>query len=182
VIKIELTFTKGKITQDFKGGFEITLEVPKEEKHIIELLNELLQEDCLKAAKIDKYHKKRSLNANSYTWKLCTEIADVLRTSKDEIYLKMLKRYGQSSVVSVVEPAADLFMRSVKYYEEFGESELNGKMFKHIKVFMGSSEYDTKQMSILIDGIVSECKELKISTLTPAELEVMKGAWTNGRT
>lgn len=91
--------------------------------------------------------------------------------------MKMLKRYGQSSVVSVVETAADLFMRSVKYYEEFGESELNGKMFKHIKVFMGSSEYDTKQMSILIDGIVSECKELKISTLTPAELEVMKGAW-----
>jgi hypothetical protein len=174
---MELTFTKGKITRELSGDYEVTLIVPKQEQSKVEALNELLNDEKLKECKIDHKKKKRSLNANAYCWKLCTEIADVLRTSKDEIYLKMLKRYGQSSVVSVVEPAADLFMRSVKYYEEFGESELNGKMFKHIKVFMGSSEYDTKQMSILIDGIVSECKDLKINTMTPAEIQALKEQW-----
>ena len=33
-------------------------------------------------------------------------------------------------------------------------------------------------MATLIDGVVSECKELGIETLTPRELEVMKQKWT----
>lgn len=175
---MELTFTKGKITREFNGNFNVMFEVSKQQQNDIEALNELLSNDKIKEAKIGNKKKKRSLDSNAYAWKLVTEIANVLRSSKDEVYLSMLKRYGQSSIVSVVEQGAELFKRSVKYYEDFGEADLNGKHFKHIKVFMGSSEYDTKEMSILIDGIVSECKELKISTLTPAEIEMMKGAWT----
>lgn len=174
---MELTFTKGNITRDLSGDYHVTVIIPKEEKNNIEPLNDLLNDDKLKACTIDHKKKKRSLNANSYTWKLCTEIANVLRTSKEEVYISMLKRYGQSSVISVVDQAAELFKRSVKYCENFGESELNGKNFKHIKVFMGSSEYDTRQMSILIDGIVSEAKELNICTMTPREIEQLKEQW-----
>ena len=36
-----------------------------------------------------QFRQKRSLNANAYAWKLITDIADVLRASKDEIYLQM---------------------------------------------------------------------------------------------
>ncbi|MDW5300727.1 MAG: hypothetical protein SA378_11435 [Sedimentibacter sp.] len=180
MIETELTFTKGKITREFNGDFEVTLIVPKQEQSSIETLNELLSNDKIKEAKICNKKKKRSLDANAYAWKLITEIANVLRSSKEEVYLSMLKHYGQSSVVSVVEHGAELFKRSVKYCEDFGEADLNGKHFKHIKVFTGSSEYDTREMAILIDGIVSECKKLKISTITPAELEMMKGAWKGG--
>ena len=41
----------------------------------------------------------------------------------------------------------------------------------------GSSEYDTKEMSHLIDGLVSECKEMGIETLPPEELERMMAAY-----
>jgi hypothetical protein len=174
---MEITVTKGHITRDFTGDYHVTLVVPKEEKSNIEPLNKLLNNEKLKACKIDYKRKKRSLNANAYCWKLCTEIANVLRTSKEEVYVKMLKRYGQSSVVSVVAEAAETFMKSVQYCEEFGESELNGKLFKHIKVFMGSSNYDSREMSILIDGIVSEATELKIPTMTPTEIERIKEQW-----
>jgi hypothetical protein len=126
---------------------------------------------------IKQHRNKRSLNANSYAWLLINEVANVLRLSKEEVYLQMLKRYGQSSVVSVVESAAETFKKSVKYCEDFGEAELNGKKFIHIKVYAGSSTYDSKEMSILIDGIVSEAKELGIETMTPAEIEKLKGAW-----
>ncbi|HOO29244.1 MAG TPA: hypothetical protein PLU43_12330, partial [Lachnospiraceae bacterium] len=53
-------------------------------------------------------------------WLLINEIANVLRASKDEIYLSMLKSYGQSSVVSVVEEAAEMFMASdmIRYLSE----------------------------------------------------------------
>jgi hypothetical protein len=180
VIKIELTFTKGKIARQFSGDYEVTLIVPKQEESNMEQLNELLNDEKLKECKITHKKKKRSLDANAYAWKLITEIANVLRASKDEIYVNMLKKYGQSSVVSVIDEAVPIFLKSIKYWEEFGHGITNGKNFTHVKVFVGSSDYDTKEMAILIDGIVSECKELKISTLTPAELEVMKGAWKGG--
>jgi len=174
---MEITVKSGKISKELNGDYNIMLVVPQQEENNMEPLNELLNNDKLKVAKIDNKKKKRSLNANAYCWKLCTEIANVLRASKDEIYIKMLKRYGQSSIVSVMDEAVPVFMKSVKYAEECGHGVVNDRNFTHIKVFMGSSEYDTKQMAILIDGIVSEAKALGISTMTPAEIEKLKDSW-----
>lgn len=124
---------------------------------------------------IKPFRKRRSLNANAYAWKLITDIADVLRAPKETVYLQTLKRYGQSELISVLShiPVEHYF----KYYEEAGESTLNGKLFKHYRVYKGSSEFDTREMSILIDGIVADAKELNIPTETPAELERMKSLW-----
>jgi len=177
VIKIELTFSKGKITRQFSGDYEVTLIVSKDQEHNMEPLNELLNDEKVKTCKIGHKKKRRSLNANSYAWLLITEIANKLRSSKEEIYLQMLKRYGQSSVVSIIDEAVPVFMKSVKYAEEFGKGTVNGKDFTHIKVYMGSSEMDTKEMAILIDGIVSEATELKIPTMTPTEIERIKEQW-----
>ena len=124
---------------------------------------------------IKPYREKRSLNANNYAWKLLTEIGNVLRAGKDEIYLKMLKRYGQSELISVLSHIP--IEHYVKYYEEAGESKLNGKMFTHYRVFKGSSDFDSREMSIFIDGIVSEAKELGIQTETPDEIAKMKALW-----
>jgi hypothetical protein len=170
---MDIVFNKGRIAQNFKGGLEITLEVPKEEKRNIELLYELLQEDCLKVVKIKKYHKRRSLNANSYAWVLITEIANKLRASKDEVYLQMLKRYGQSQIIKLLTEGLPILLRAIKYYEIIKE---DGDC-TYVKVYTGSSEYDTKEMAILIDGIVSEATELKIPTMTPGELERIKEQW-----
>ncbi len=174
---MELTFISGKITRQFNGDYEATFIVSKDQEHNMEPLNELLNDEKVKTCKIGHYKKKRSLNSNSYAWTLITQIADKLRSSKEEVYLQMLKRYGPSSVVSIVEEAAEVFEKSVKYSERFGESILNDKNFIHIKVFMGSSEFDTKQMAIFIDGIVSEATDLKIPTMTPGELERIKEQW-----
>ena len=87
----------------------------------------------------------------------------------------MLKDYGQSDMISVRDgiPVKHYF----KYYEEAGESTLNGKLFKHYRVYMGSSEFDTNEMSIFIDGIVHEAKNLGIETLTPNEIARLKDLW-----
>lgn len=134
--------------------------------------------DAEVSVKIDKHRKKRSLNANSYAWKLIGEISDILRASKNEIYLLMLKRYGQSEMVSVL--AAVPMDRYFKYFEEAGESRLNGKLFKHYRIYKGSSEFDTREMSVFIDGIVSEAKALGIQTETPEELLNIKSLWETG--
>ena len=87
----------------------------------------------------------------------------------------MLKRYGQSEMISVM--AHIPIEKYVKYCEEAGETTLNGKLFKHYRVYKGSSEFDTKEMSIFIDGIVSEAKDLGIQTDTPDQIAKMKALW-----
>jgi hypothetical protein len=121
--------------------------------------------------------KKRSLDSNGYLWSLINELANVMRTSKEECYLLMLKRYGQSSMVSIISEAVEMFTRSVKYYELHGATELKGKQFQHIKVYVGSSEFDSREMAILLDGVISECKDLGIETMTPSEIERLKSSW-----
>ena len=51
------------------------------------------------------------------------------------------------------------------------------KKFTHYKIYKGSSEYDSREMAILIDGVISEAKEMGIETMTPQELERLKKSW-----
>ena len=145
-----------------------------EEQAVKNLFDELNSVEKLEI-KIDKYRERRSLNANNYAWKLLTEIGNVIRASKEAVYLEMLKRYGQSEIFSVL--AHIPFGEYVDYYEEAGESTLNGKLFKHYKVYKGSSEFSTLEMSIFLDGIISEADALGIQTMTPNQIAELKSRW-----
>lgn len=137
----------------------------------------LFQQERNKIYEIKEHKEKRSLNANNYAWKLMTEIGNVLLKSKEEIYLQMLKDYGQSEMISI---KSDINIKGYfKYYEIAGQSILNGTAFTHYKIFKGTSEYDSKEMSIFIDGVVQEAKQLGIETKTPQELEELKRLWDN---
>jgi hypothetical protein len=128
---------------------------------------------------IIKQRKKRSNDANALCWKLCTEIANVLRVEKESIYVDMLKSYGQSDVVSVLS-SVDV-KGYFKYYDEFGKGTVNGKEFTHYRVYKGSSEYDTREMSILIDGIIDEAKALDIEVISEREKSLLLEEWGNAR-
>ena len=140
-----------------------------------EVIKWLLNQDREKQFDVKPYHPKRSLNANNFCWHLCNEMANVLRTSKDEVYLEMLKRYGQCEVISVL---SDIdISRFVKYYEEIGKGHVEGKEFTHYRCYIGSSEYNSREMAILIDGIISEAEALGIDTLPTTAIERMKALW-----
>lgn len=135
------------------------------------------QNDLEKKFEIKEYRQKRSLNANAYCWALIGEIADVMRMSKEDVYLRMLKDYGQSEVISV---RSDINISGYfKYCEVFGTGTVNGKEFTHYKVYKGSSEYDTGEMSIFIDGVVQEAQALGIQTLTPTQIAELKSLEKN---
>lgn len=134
-----------------------------------------LDKDTVYDVKIDKHREKRSLNANAYLWKLVTEIGNVLNKSKEEVYLQMLIDYGQSEMVSIL---SEIDVKGYfKYYKLAGTSILNGKEFNHYKIYKGSSEYDTKEMSILLEGVVQEAKNLGIKTKDDIELERLIKEW-----
>ena len=46
-----------------------------------------------------------------------------------------------------------------------------------IRAYYGSSTYNSKQMSRLIDSIVEDAKEIGIETLPPEKLAAMKEEW-----
>lgn len=170
----ELNGTIQGVSVDYSTGKALlTLQI-EQKQSAINCYDDLHLAEKL-SIKIDRYREKRSLNANNYAWKLLTEIANATRASKEEVYFLMLKRYGQSEMISVLAhiPIGDY----VKYCDEAGESSLNGKLFKHYKVYKGSSEFSKYEMSVFIDGIVDEAKGLGINTKTPDEIANMKSLW-----
>ena len=110
---------------------------------------------------ISEPKERRSLDANSYFWLIVGKIADKLRASKDEIYFKLLKDYGQQVVITV-KKGYDISKAGFKYYEVLRDGLINGKEFTAYRIFIGSSQYTKEEMSVLIDGAVSEAKELGI--------------------
>lgn len=149
------SFRKGLLVLDLDGDFRSQYDKLK---------------DTDVEVSIQKYSESRSLKANAYLWSLITKIGNALRESKESIYLDMLKSYGQGGAVSVEERFADDFCRTYKYHEELGQSELNGKMFKHYRFWVGSSEYNKAEFAILLDGVVQEAKNLGIEVKSEEEI------------
>lgn len=140
-------------------------------------LESIMKQDRLRIKAV-KYKEKRSLDANAYAWVLMTKIADVVSTSKEEVYEDMLQRYGyiyeddEGYITVTVKKSVD--MSKIDGHWKFIKD--NGKFASYMMI-KGSSEYDTAEMSRFIDRIVEEAKDLGIETLTPAELERMKNEW-----
>ena len=131
-------------------------------------------------AELSKWTKKRSQDANAYAWVLMTKIADALTASKatitkDDVYLDMLKAYGQGGVVKIKDADADKWKRAWKYTEP--HEKLTQENAQYWRFWIGSSEYDSAEMSVFINGIIEEAKELGIETLAPDELERMMTQW-----
>ncbi len=124
-----------------------------------------------------KWRANRSLDANAYSWILQRKIAQVLGSTEEEIHIIMLKRYGQCEFPIFPPEKAKFKMERDELYMFAKDVEVNGKPAIMLRHYLGSRTYDTKEMSIFIDGIISECKELDIETITPSELATLKSNW-----
>ncbi|KXL54421.1 hypothetical protein CLNEO_05270 [Anaerotignum neopropionicum] len=131
--------------------------------------------------KVSKFRKNRSLDANAYMWVLCDKLAEKLNIAKLEVYRQHIKDIGVFREVEIDEKSVDTLIHSWSLNgtgwiaEKLDYSNHDG--FTIIALYYGSSVYNTKQMSRLIDGIVQDCKDQGIETLTPDELQQLKEAW-----
>lgn len=157
-------------------GTEITL-TTDDRRIDISRLREATAKGKQLSVEIKQHRKRRSLNANAYLWVLLGKMAEVLRTSKDELYLMMLERYGVYTHIIVKPHVVEQVKAQWRTVRELGEVIVNGQKGIQLQCYFGSSTYDTKQMSVLIDGVVSECQELGIDTLPPDEIQMMKNQW-----
>ncbi len=143
-----------------------------------------MQQGCTYDAEIKLHRNKRSLDANAYAWVLMSKLADVLQKKKEDIYRELITGIGDNfEIVAVQTEAADKFIEGWKHNgigwvcEKTGSSAMDG--YENIIAYYGSSTYNTKQMSRLIDLIVQECHIQGIETATPQELARYKENWRN---
>lgn len=142
---------------------------------------ETLVKDTDYRLKLVKWTEKRSLDANSYLWKLCDLIAGEIGSSKEEVYENMLRSYGtidDELPPIVVHSSADI-SKFHDHYLWFDSRELDGKKFDCYLRIKGSSEMDSREMSHLIDGVVFEAKQLGIETMTPDQIAELKARWND---
>ena len=130
---------------------------------------------------IKKHRRLRSLDANAYAWVLISKIAQKMDPplDKQEVYLLMLKRYGQGGQVSIQTSQFESVIREFDYHKVIGHSTANGREFTHADVLVGSSKYNTQEMATLIDGIIQEAQDLDIDTDTPEQIRQFKERWKN---
>lgn len=135
--------------------------------------------DALKGAdleiKIKKWRRKRSLDANAYFHVLVNEIAMAKGLSDDEVKRDLVVDYGtvarddDGMVIGFKLPASVSVDDIYPYTKLYKQVEENGRLFNCYLVYKRSSAMDSKEMSHLIDGTVSEAKELGIDTDTPEQ-------------
>ena len=122
---------------------------------------------------------KRSLNANSYFWSLLDKMAKRIGSDKDTMYHLELSRYGVFTDMEVVPEALATLRRFFRHIERLHDGYEDGEMVK-VRCYYGSSHYNTKEMSDLIDGTIRDAKDLGIDTATEEEIRAMIAAWKGG--
>jgi hypothetical protein len=130
--------------------------------------------------------KRRSLNANNYFYALLTKIGEKLKISLNEVHNIMLSRYGYPEFINekivyfILPDRVDVNKLEGVHLKATDKTQIldNGEVNRVYIVMRGSHTYNTVEMARLIDGVISEAKELGIDTITVTEKDKMLEAWS----
>ena len=142
---------------------------------------------CINSFKAGSYdlepHKeKRSKDANSLCWALCTEIGDVLRQEKEEVYREAIKQMSVFKDFHNMTQSEASTLRAAWHklgtgwvteqvdYEPDGDHVI-------IRAYYGSSTYNTKQMSRLIDILIQDAHACGIDTPEEERIQSLLRDW-----
>lgn len=141
--------------------------------------------DRLYDLEIKEHRKKRSLDANAKMWALVNEMANILHLTPEEIYQGYIPDVPNNYWIAPVKPedidsrAADWCRGHIgRMVEDMGECripELKG--YHNLKLYRGSSEYDTAQFSRLLELVMQDCRQLGIETMSEREKSLLLEQW-----
>lgn len=131
---------------------------------------------------IKAFTKKRSMDANAYAWVLIGKIAAALKLTTAEVYRSIIREIGgNSEIIAVRNDAVETWIKAWESHGIGWQTEIfndkRGDGFTDIMCWYGSSVYDTRQMSALLEQIITEAKQLGIETMTPREIEELNQRW-----
>lgn len=131
---------------------------------------------------------RRSLTANAYYWVLHDKLLNVLRQedpriTSNELHVRLLADYGQTAKDANGNPICPLLQKDIdplgfcRYLDLTKVTIINGVEYNEWRGLMGSSEFDKKEMGLFLAGVVDECKEHHIETLSPDKLYELVERW-----
>lgn len=162
----------------------VVISLPKSERaRINEWLETLhIRNDKDYTLSIKQHREKRSLDANSYYWVLVGKIASVLGASKTEVHNQELGKYGAyltdsegSLIYTLCKASIDYLNDEHVHLKPTGRTEdRNGTLYAWFVTMKPSHSMDSGEFSALLDGCISDCKELNIEVLSPDEINRLK--------
>ena len=178
--KLDTTGTITDINIDFKTHkAKISLLLDTKQLDIVE---ELKNENKLNV-ELKKHREKRSLDANAYFWKMLQELCELAEIDTVEEYKRRIKELGIFKQFRIETKDVKTFEkvwtdRGIAWFCEIADTEYLGDLeFKIIHAYYGSSSYNSKQMSRLIDGVVQDCKIYEIETKPQQEIDSLLKDW-----
>lgn len=165
------------LSRGLDGDYLLTVSTREDVRGLFE---ELREKDL--DVEVKKHREKRSLNANAYLWQLLTKLSEVLQgETKESLYLDYVRTSGPHKDFELTESEASTFRVA---WEKLGtgwpteqvDYSPDGERVV-IRAYYGSSTYNTRQMSRLIDMVVEDCREQGIETMTERELSLLKERW-----
>lgn len=168
------------LTRSMDGSYNLTVTVRDDCRGLV---------DELKDKEIDieikRHRQRRSLDANAFCWALCSDIGKAMRPPlpKEEVYRNAIRGLGKYDLYLSSTEAAQTFASAWEkigtgwFAEEAGESKEHPG-FVWLFAYKGTSVYDSKEMSVLIDGLVDDAEQMGIPIpLGKKEIERLKGSW-----
>lgn len=165
------------------GEFEVTIATT--DKVAVEAVNSLAN-DIIEVS-IDKWHAKRSLNANSYFHVLVGKLAKYHNVSETEMKRSLVLDWGTAAIL----PNGDQFKvmmsreANILDFYPYAKWDMDGISEKGINVscyilYKHTHELNRAEMARLINGAVSEALDAGIETMTPAEIKRLEDMWGKG--
>lgn len=150
---------------------------------IEEVIKFLFNQDKTKKFEVKEFKRKRSNNANKYFWKLLQELCELQNLNAVEEYRKRVKELGIFRRFRIETKDSKTFMdmwqdKGIAWFCEIADTEyLEDMEFKVINAYYGSSSFNGKEMSRLIDGLVQDCQAVGIETKSQSEINSLLRSW-----
>lgn len=179
-----LHFSDVAMRSDEQGNIELVLSVAPESKYNVKAFIENVRRRKESfTGSFDVRKRKRTLDQNALMWKLLTIYADAINGGRrggitpEDLYMRMLSKYGIAEFLMVL-PEAETTLKNVfRVVQKVDTRDYNGVEMCVFKCYYGSSKYNTKAMSNLIEGIFDELAEIGIDAATSLDVSEYYKDW-----
>lgn len=176
----ELTFTEAKL----EGGWLMVKPTREDMGKAMAIVRNMKQK--LYTLTIKVFRKKRSTDANAKLWALLSDLSEVLHIPPEEIYQGYIPDVGGNYRIVPVKPEEipdwekDWCKGHIgRMIDDMGpciSKDLSG--YHNLKLYRGSSEYDSATFSRLLELVLQDCRQLGIETLSEREKSLLL-EWIN---
>ena len=129
-----------------------------------------------------KASKARSLSAHAYAWVLIDKISEKTGINQTDVYRAAIREIGGvSTLLGMKDEAIPVFTENWQRGHLGRQVEIipgsSKPGWSNVRVFYGSSEFDSQQMARLIDSLIQEAEGLGIGTYPEKQVQEMITRW-----